>query len=117
MRIKDRVNSAMEACPFCGHDAELYKERLFPRITRTFGSRDEAEAFLAKVKDESEVVLGNVYEKRAGKYSQLVRWRCLIDKRAYIPRCTQPRCPGRNTVMYDTEDEAVLAWNRRASAY
>lgn len=98
------------ACPFCGSPAEIYTGREYAKKYKEFPSVEEAQEWLRNNAEPSTTETGILpgRGRKAGIY------RAFYNRPGYIPRCTKTGCPGRNIIMYKTEQAAIEKWNGRA---
>lgn len=88
----------LKPCPFCGGEAEMHFGE-FPAEYAKKGTDD--------VPKDARIV-------RECRYPYREYWLIEYRRTAYIPRCKDTSCAGRLNKMFDTEQKAIEAWNRRA---
>ena len=84
----------MKPCPFCGKSA----------VVTLFHFPTQSCYRLEKVPTNAQVIRTVERNYRTVIYYQ---------RTAYIPQCSDPSCFGRVRKMFDSEESAVNAWNRR----
>lgn len=84
----------LKPCPFCGGKAEMHVRPSFEEY----------------VEDKSLIPSDAkfCYEKVTDEYH-----RYYFRARIFIPRCTNTKCVGRTTKIFDSKLEAIEVWNRR----
>ncbi len=86
----------LKPCPFCGGDSEIHLGEFPAKMVQWKKNIPKGSRFVRSVKYPSS---GVWYEYR---------------QKAFIPRCRKTDCLGRVYKLFETETEAVEAWNRRA---
>lgn len=85
----------LKHCPYCGKDAEIYKTRFGTQYAQS----------VDQVPAGAEILRMVSFPNRGG-YVEYQRF-------AFVPRCCDTSCIGRNTKRYESPEEAAKAWNRR----
>lgn len=101
----------LKPCPFCGKKSKINDKRLSQMFVKSFKAIEDAESFLETEREKWGELkeTGIDFMKSSGKY------RAHYKRAVYVPMCSIPSCLGRNMKAYDKMDEAVEAWNTRAS--
>ena len=88
----------LKRCPFCGNNAEIHNTRFGTKYADT----------VDHVPAGAEVLRIVSFPNRGGYVE--------YQQPAFVPRCCDTSCVGRNTKRYESVEDAVRAWNRRKNA-
>ncbi len=86
----------LKPCPFCGGEAVLSSGEYSAEYTEFKKNIPKGARLIRSMKYPS----GKTYHE----------YRC----KAYVPQCTDTKCLGRVYKLFETEEKAIEAWNRRA---
>ena len=86
----------LKPCPFCGGEAFM---RLGEFPARSCTHKKEMPGNARLIRQSTYPSGATYYEYR---------------QKAFIPQCLDTKCMGRTYRLYETEEEAAEAWNRRA---
>lgn len=103
----------LKPCPFCGGAAEMYTDGDLPYRTHFLKTKEEAEQKVEEYKKYLVPRKITIKEWTGTGSRRHKRFFVEVCPIAFIPRCLDTRCIGRNKRPYYTEAEAVEAWNRR----
>lgn len=87
----------LNSCPFCGGNAIMHKAE-FP---------SECVQYKKEIPKGARIIRSVKYPSGKTYYE--------FRAQAFIPQCSDSKCLGRSRKMFKTEEEAIEAWNRRAS--
>lgn len=86
----------LKPCPFCGLPAKMH-----------------IAYFVSEYSDDDDKIPSDSVITREWRKPGANRWTVEYRRRAYVPQCTDSACVGRSQKKFQSEDEAVKAWNRR----
>lgn len=89
------MEAELKPCPFCGGEAVMNTGEYHTQYVENKKEIPNGANILRQVKYPNGK---SYYEYR---------------RKAYIPRCVDKGCMGRIRRMFESEAEAVIAWNRR----
>jgi hypothetical protein len=87
----------LKSCPFCGLPAKMHT---------TYYPSEYA--------DSDDNIPEDAAIMREWRKPKEKKWTVEFRRKAYIPQCTDSTCVGRSQKKFQSEEEAVKAWNRRA---
>ena len=88
----------LEPCPFCGGKAAIYNSEFPAKLSQ----------YKRDIPKGSRII-------RSVKYPQGKIW-WEYRQPAFVPKCLDTKCLGRIHRLFETEDDAIEAWNRRTPA-
>ena len=98
---RDNASERLLPCPFCGSSAEI-KEKIKSRGTNKSGIIPDGAMLVMR-----RTIIGS---NPGMPKKTIYHW----EKKGYTPHCFGTKCICRTiTVVYDSQEEAVEAWNKR----